>query len=523
MANSRSVSMLFISQKVKDIKVSPNGPLEQEIGILRRGLRRHAFIPGDKVPADLAPQRIDDEGVFYADIPGGQLSSDLDTSIHVRFPLNLKDTNVNLDIETVFSSAEGTRVDDGGNVQNMIINTVLAITNGGIRERLRENGGDISIAIASSSDPFRQTPTIADDLGESCEVFELDIPDRFAIQLPWEEGGASGTLAITSEPRETKYAVEDLIREKPDFARVLEGATCIISSDPVFDVLERHATPPYSYIINSSTAFRSLVAAEAYNRSVILPMNQNEAADVCRLLLQRKYSQELDAIQRPPFPSPLKPRGDEVDESSLEELDRSLDMFRTFIPLYRHYERMAICSPITFGPEGGLVVGTGTEEIACFTSTPAPENEKHLLESFGDSSKIEWDRKYEVGAGDAAATIISIFDAIDPILFIGPFLEGRESEDRLLLELASTVYVSLLSRVAGSFLVRNQLTNWSNIQPDAFESLFDQVARESLEVSREMVRRVPSGPVLRPVEKWGIQVLIWRVGKIAYPERERGI
>jgi hypothetical protein len=523
MNNQKIASMVFLSQKVKDIKVSANGLLENEIGILRRGLRKHSFIPGDKVPADLIPNKIDDDGIFYADIPGGQLSSDLDTSIHVRFPLKLKNKKIDLNIETVFSNAAGTRVDDGGNIQNMIINTVFAVVNGKILERYQKQGCDLLITIASSSDPFRQNEGLVDALGDHCQVFNLGIPDRFAIQLPWKESGANGTLAITSEPKRTGRAIDKLIETEESFKTAFRQATCIISSDPVFDVVDRNLVPPYSYIINSSTAFRSLVAAEAYNRSVILPMNQGEAADVCRLLLQRKFSQELDTIQRPPFPSPLTSKGDEIDMECLKELDRSVDMFRTFIPLHRRYDRMGISCPVTYGAEGGLLVGSGLEEIACFTSTPTPEREKDLLNAFGDPKKIEWDKTYEVGAGDAAATVISLFEAIDPLIFIGPYLSGRESEDRLLLELASIVYISLLSRLVGNFLVHNQFTNWSNIRPDAFEGLLDEAAQESLFFSRNSVRKLSSGPILREVEKWGIQVLVWRLGKMAYPERERGL
>src|SRR6266850_1052499 len=169
--------ILLVSQKVKDIKVPPNGDLERRMGSLRAWLHRHSFIPGDKVPATLTPQSIE-HGVLVADISGKLLSSDLDTNalIRQRFPLFLTDYSGPLEIESVFSKVTGTRVDDGGNIQNMIVNVAIAMA--GLAPRLQEFCGDRTprITVASSSDPFSSlSPDLSVALHKVCDTYTLNI------------------------------------------------------------------------------------------------------------------------------------------------------------------------------------------------------------------------------------------------------------------------------------------------------------------------------------------------------------
>ena len=514
--------LLFVTQKVKDIKVADtNEELLREMGKLRRGLRKHSYIPGEKIPVELTPTKVNDDGVFLADLPGDQLSSDLDATIHVKFPLNLTGYQGRMDVEEVFSSAEGVKIGDGGNIQNGAVNTMLAVVGADLKGLLQQHGSDFRLSIASSSDPLaRMDQDTASRLENSFKWHELDLDDRFAIQVPWSDAGETGTLAITSEPKRTSKSLERLIRDNADFKEAFQQATCFVSSDPLFDQLERHAQAPYTYIINASSAFRSLVASDSYNRSVVLPMNNGEAADVSRLLFQRKYSAELEEIKRPKIPSPLTPDGEQINPESLAELDESINQIRSFVPLKRNPERIGIACPITFGAKGGLIVGTGQEEIACFTTTPHPDKETRLLEEFGNDERIDMSKKHDVGAGDSAATMITLFESIDPQIFIEPHLEPRERDDKLLRDLASTIYVNTLARIGGNFLIRTQDTNWSNIKPDRFRALFEEAAKEALDIARKAVQNFADGPSLNEIERWGIQVLTWKLGSVVHSNHE---
>jgi hypothetical protein len=225
--------------------------------------------------------------------------------------------------------------------------------------------------------------------------------------------------------------------------------------------------------------------------------------------------QELAQITRPPFPSPLNTSGDQIDDEALTELNHSLGLFMTYVPL-RH---PSLTCPITFGASGGLIIGAGQETLACFTSTPSAAGESNLLEQFGDPGHIVTDRKYEAGAGDAAASIVAFFNTVDPRLFVRRPMEGREKEDRLLAELATAIFVCSLSRIAGNFVIRTTQTNWSNIDKRAFSRLLTDVAAEALQLARSLVKKVHV-PVLGELKKWGIKVVVWRPTTIPYSDRE---
>src|SRR5207302_159836 len=120
------------------------------------------------------------------------------------------------------------------------------------------------------------------------------------------------------------------------------------------------------------------------------------------------------------------------------------------------------------------------------------------------AAEVNWDFDYEVGAGDAVATIVTLFNAVHPRLFLNRHMEGREPKDRALGELTSTIFVNVLGRIAGNFLLRTNRTHWSSIGSKAFPRMLDEVAKESLVVARTMVK-VLHAPALGEVKKWGIK------------------
>jgi hypothetical protein len=505
--------LLLVSQKVKDIKLPKNGQLEKTMGRFRKWLVKHSFLPSNKVPANVKPVSLED-GVLLADISGVALSSDLDTTAYVRqrFPIAATEYNGPMDVEKIFASVKGASVDDGGNIQNMIVDLVTAVMYARHHEAVGRR--QIRVTIASSSDPFVKLPTeLAEEARQFCELYALDIPDRFSIQVPFEDDNAAGTLAINSEPLRTNEALRRLVESDEKFGQAFRKAHCFVSADPIYDVLAGHATPPYATIINASTAFRSLTAAESYNRTVLLPMNNGEAEDVCRLLLQRGLEEELGETESLPFESPLSTSEDAIDMDALESLDRSVDLFLRYVPVGGH---PSITCPITFGPDGGMVIGRGHEHFACFTSTLTREGERILFEEFAVPERMVADL-HEVGAGDSAATVIALFNAIHPKLFLSGHMEGREAEHHRLVELASTIFVCMLGRISGSFLLHTTDTYWSNIRRDRFAALLDEAARASLELARTMVKKLHA-PVMGEIKKWGIKVVAWKPGSVAYPD-----
>ncbi len=359
MVQTRTPHMLFVSQKVIDIKTPLDLPdLPRRIGELRAYLHKYAFIPADKFTGDLTPNEIDDSGNLRCQLTGSSLGSTpngVQPAIRLILPLGLNNYDGELRIKDVFSAIKGTTIEDGGNIQNMLLN-VLVLANALSREYPAFDSHNLLITTATSSDPFqRLDPQMANLFRERVNVYPLGMPDRFAAHLPYEHAGSHGIMAITSEPKQTYESLLALLSANAQFGKAFSSATCFVSSDPFFQILPTHAMAPYAYFINASTAFRGLVAVNAYGYNALLPMNQGEAGEVCKLMLSRARGTELDKTETPRLPSPLTIKGDGIDPSALEILDNSIDMFSRHNPFFQHAEGFSFACPISFGSEGGLV------------------------------------------------------------------------------------------------------------------------------------------------------------------------
>lgn len=486
-SNGQAEHIIFVNQIVRDYKIPPSEALKLEIGKLSDAYKRHQFIPSNKLTAKLHIKSLKN-GIALCEI--SNFAKRLDFLIRHPFPLGIETLRGTKDAANVFAQVPGVEIDNGGNIQNMAVNLALLLLSPVFRDFIQKNANGLRLSIVSTSDPFIGFPKELEEAIDSfCTVYQMNLPDRIAYHLPYDDpDGQSGTFIISSAPLRTNDALRDLIEHNPELRNDIKNPTCFVASDPIDDVISSYVRPPYAYIINASTAFRGLVATTSFGHDVVLPMNNGEAADVCRLLLQRGQDLELDEILRPPFESPFTTAGDEIDLEFLRQLDESLNTLTIYNPLHRNLRRQAFTCPITFGADGGLVVGTGQLNFACYTTTPYKENV--ILQKYGHEKEIEWNKIFEAGAGDSVATIIALFNTITPHIFLEPHLKGRESKDQVLKDLAATIFVSCLGRIAGTFLVHNKKTIWSNIRSDKFYELFDDAAVHALLIARKMVRRI---------------------------------
>jgi len=510
--------MLFVSQKVIDIKTPLDLPnLARRMGELRGWLREHGFIEQiDKFTGELADFRIDKEGNLSCTLTGGSLgstSNGVQPAILLTLPLGLTDYRGELHTQAIFGAVAGTLIDDGGNIQNMLLN-ILVIAEALSRVNPQFNSQNLPITTATNSDPFQRLDSqIVNLFRKRVNVYPLGMPDRFAVHLPYEHAGKRGILPITSEPKETYQPLLKLLSDNVQFAREFGSATCFVSSDPFFQILPTHAMAPYAYIINASTAFRGLVAVSAYGYNALLPMNQGEAGEVCKLMLSRARGTELDRTETPRFPSPLTIKEDAIDPNSLEILDSSIDAFSRHNPFFQQAEGFSFACPISFGQEGGLIIGMNKEPIACFTSIPSQTGENLLFSkySFPRSEQIQ-----ETGAGDSVAAVVALFNTVSPDVLIAPYLEGRETDHKELRQLATTVFVSCLSRIVGNLLIRTHRTNLTHIEIDPLGSLIQDVAKESVELARKSIKLLPD-PTFAVIEEWDIKVAMWEPRRLVVP------
>lgn len=517
MAEARKPHILFVSQKVIDVKTPGDLPnLRLPVGLLREYLQSHVFIPAEKFTGELLPIAIDDHGNLTCELSGSSLGSPTPTivpMIRVILPLGLSHFEGGLNIRDVFGAVSGRSIDDGGNVQNMLLN-ILVFAKALSPNYQEFNGNNLLITVATSSDPFERLDSeVRNYFLDRADVYPLQLPDRFAIHLPYEQGPKQGTFSITSEPKQTYESLLNLLGQNAQFGRAFRSATCFVSSDPFFQLLPSHAMAPYCYIINSSTAFRSLVAVSAYGYNALLPMNECEAGEVCKLMLSRALGIELDQTEKPSFPSPLALSGDGIDDKALRVLDSAIDVFSRYNPFFKQARGLAFACPISFGPAGGLVVGMNKEPIACFSSILSEKGEQCLFNeyAFPKSEQI-----HETGAGDSVAAVLALFNTISPELLINPHLKGREKDHRDLRHLASTVFVSCLSRIVGNILVRTHRTNLTHVKIESLGKVIRDAAEQSVELARNCVKEL-SKPSFGVIEKWGIQFVMWVPHRVLVP------
>ena len=357
--SARRPHILFDSQLVVDIKPSHNFPdVSKVVGDLYAYLHGHAFIPAEKYTGDQVISKVDPEtGSVELHLTGSSLGSPLlhiQPSIKVILPFGLVGYTGSLDIQEVFGAVPGTVVEDGGNVQNMLLNT-LTLASALERDYEAFSAHNLGITVISSGDPFRRVPDpLADIFRERISLFPLGVEDRCAIHLQYERHSRLGTLQIASDPKLTATPLRQLLRENEQVAKAFGNATCFVSSDPLFELIPSHAVPPYSIVVNASTAFRALVALHAYSTCALLPMNDGEAGEVCRLMLSRATGTELSETPAPRFPSPFTLKGDDIDTKSLRILDTSLDTFTKFNPPFRPVQGIGVRLPDQLRPRGRI-------------------------------------------------------------------------------------------------------------------------------------------------------------------------
>ncbi len=533
-SNNAPPEVLIVSQGVRDIKFgggSRRDELSRTIGRLRAGLQKKAYIPGNKLNAEWNSRGLTSDGKLELDIFGGMLQgsdlqSGLDVHVFHQIPLDLKsDADLSLPLpelgELLSSRCNDVDIDLGGNPQNMAMDLSLLLLSRRFAHRYRVN-------MLTSSDPFRfLRGDVQDrvrkliDTGNISYHLLADVPDRISIQMPWVDGNEGGDFALTTEPVETGRVLDAMNGAQGNIHQLFQSANGFISSDPLFEQIGKHGNPRnrFFYMNNASTAFRSMVANMAYGKDVILPMNMKEAVDVARVFEQRGAEVEAHTIKDIPFPSPIASNGHDVDIRSLKDLDHALWLMRQYNPPHPAFGGITFNYPITFGGEGGLVVGSGDHHhLACFTSCVHSEKEKSLLEKYGDASQTTWaDRPLDMGAGDASATIIALFNTISPSEFILPHMEGRELERAELLQAANTIFVSAVSRIVGAFLIRTKKTHWANINLERVGDLCDEVGLHALKMARDVIR--PSAEPHRSgtLEPWGIRTVTWNLGSVAHP------
>jgi len=526
-SHSHRPHILFAGQQVDDIKIpdsvlldgKEHGQLAMNIGTYRRLLIKLRIISKDKVGALLNPQSVDggvirakmEEGMLRHIVNGQVVNMSIDCELPLRFS-NAYDGS--LDLKKLLKQVDGVKIEPGGNVCfNMAANAILA------------NMEDVDITVADTTDPRENLPDYAVEAAEQRghKFFQLpEIANRQALQFPFFDNGEEGTFGINSTPQPVADAVNLLLQENEDFRKRFRDVTSFVSSDPLYQLLDggQNTDRPYSTTINPPTALRPDVATASYGRNSILPMNSSEARDFYQVVLAKLEDSELSDVEEPHFPSPFTTDGHNIDPENLFVLDTSLTKLTACNPPYKSpVNPVGFAYPITLGKRGGMLVGSGREHIVSFTTAPSQDKEKMLIDRYGGTDVLNTEEKpFEMGAGDAAAAFIAIFNEVDPIKYISPHMEGEEKDDIDIQEISRIAFVSIGARIVGNFLVRTEKCHWANIRPGEFKNLLDDVGKQALTVARAASQKMYK-PNLMEVPPYGIRTLLWKLGSIRPPKK----
>lgn len=503
------------SQVVLDMLVPDCGEkLRQNTAELRSRLHELNLIPGEKANAKMEVVAVLHDGAILVELSGGCLAWKGSTILTIKqpFPVRLRGyVGPTDDVRCVIRAIPGVEVHKGGNIQNMTLN-ILALISALSQMYPAEFGIEgLRVITASSSDPFEGLDDeIVSRFRELCDVYKLDLDDRYAVQFPWESGDKHGYLSITSEPDSVLHALQKLIDENREFAECIYQSTCVISADAIGPVMDKVEGKP-AYVINPSSAMRPQVALETAKRPAILPMNQKEAQDVLRLMLAYAQNEELHRVKPPPFPSPIAPSGLNIDDKSLVVLDHSLSLFRRYDPPFAKLIGIGFSGVTTFGEEGGVVhgVGTGNNSFYCFTSIPNKAGRERII-SYLDKDRL-FEEEHDVGCGDSVAAAVTLFNAVDPAPLLDEFMVGDEARHPTFPDLAATVFVSAVSRVLGYLVLRTTNTYIDNIKPEKLLELLRDLAKSCVELTRQIVK-VTDEPSFGLLTPFGIRCVTWIPG-----------
>lgn len=505
--------LVISGQKVLDITVPHIPGAAEETGRLRAFLHDHSFLPRtDKASLRLEPLEPCGD-VFPFVVTGKTLTgaSKLPVSVTLNFPLGLAGYAGLRRTKDILLAVPKTEIHPGGNAQNMIL-TGLELLHA-LAGRFPDQVGPkaLRVVAATSSDPLGELPDAeVQRLAPHLDYYELSLPDREAVLLPYVQGNAEGTMALTSEGVKTGPAVEALLREKPKFAEAFKRAACVVTTDWIGGVMERHGNPNAAFVVNPSSAFRSTIALKSCESKAIIAMNRGEAGEV--ILLRRTTAglslEDAGKIEYEFPPSPFDTTGTKINDEAFGGIARCLEMFVRRNPLFRGPNGFNVVCPFTFDEFGGMIVGTGKNDFACFTSIPTPEAGEALLREYCDPDYVLRDRIYVTGAGDSNAAVVALFNTIAPLFLFNGHLHGRESSNRELIELASTIFVSVLQRLIGCMVIHTSQTYLNNAKGERLAELIESVAVEALSLARELLHKTAE-PVFRKIERWGIDAIVW--------------
>jgi len=405
------------------------------------------------------------------------------------------------------------RVDPGGNVPNMVRNITHVMGTNIIPK-------DMELQLYSSEEPLFQQwyDNLSAEVRDRIRYTGLSVPSRKGLHLSYaKEGGKLGTLGIGTPSRSTIHEME------PYFEDLLSCNHVIVSESLEHHVKTPEARRTYRELHNPSTAFREQSAIESYNHALnggehvpIVSLNDEEIVDYIESIIKRQDSPASLSSETTPketlsFESPFDQNGN-LNGANIAIVDESIQRYFSCIrPREEGTLNFPLC--VSCGAKGGYHVACTIKgkKFVIFSTTPNEEGAKKILDIVGESETISLSHQKVMGSGDSVATILSLSHIWDIPEYMHMHAKKNHPSDPKFIDVASMIFLSLLSRCSGEILFHSLGCDWRSVSHQAFEHLVETVAKKSLNQATLIWRNIAKPHTVQEPD-WGINIAIWELG-----------
>lgn len=407
----------------------------------------------------------------------------------------------------------------GGNVPNMIRN-ITHVMKGKILPP------DVRVLLHSTEEPVFQAwfDALAPEVRERITMHSMDIPPRKGVHLPYSSDlpGGIGTLGMITPMHS---AIQVMRGQMANLAR----CNHVLVSESLGQLVSPEYRG-YKEFHNPSSAFREQCALENYNlmlnggRIPIVSVNDEEMVKYLASIESRRalhaslsHTGGDEGERKPKKPSFGYPFDEhrKFNDATAALATESFSRYFACIPPQIETETYFPLS-VSCGPYGGYHISCTPDgkRYVIFTSTPQGEGVQKMLDIIGPNEEITIETKRTMGAGDAVSSVLSLAHLLDIEQMMGQLKSPQHPINAKFIEIAASIFVSLLSRFAGEILYHSNRCDWMSVPPEKFRDIITATARKGLGLAAEMWNRIDPKPTIAREPEWNIDVAVWQLDHI---------
>lgn len=411
--------------------------------------------------------------------------------------------------------SEISQVQPGGNIPNMFRNMVHAIRSG-----LLPDTTEIDLHTTDEPVFMKWFDEIEQPIRDRVRLNMLSVPSRKGLHIPYksDKPGGIGTLGLVTPMHSTIQAIQ------PNF-NSLTDCNHVLVSESLGGLVTDANRRQYREFQNPSSAFRQQCPLESYNlmlskgRIPFISMNMGEMDNYLKSVETRRAINEVgtsgatneEKKSQSFFSQPFDGQRD-LNQATVQLVTEA---FNRYFACITPYPEDQIYFPISVSCDayGGYHVACTPDgnRYAIFTSTPQGNGAENMLKIIGPNDDIKLSTKRTMGAGDSVASILSMVHLWDIEKVIGSMRTKQHPLNPKFIEMASAIFVSLMSRFAGEVLYHSNRCDWMSVPPDVFPQIVQKTAEKSLNLAADSWNKIDGDPEVMREPEWDIDVAMWQI------------